>query len=59
MITDKSFSEAIILDSVNPQFIELQVQDKKITCSEHVAYQNCFECQNRNKKKTIFVHNMF
>ena len=60
--TGKSFSEALILASVNPQydirlFIELQVQSKKNTSSEHVVYKNCFECQK--KQETIFVHNMF
>ena len=40
--TGKSFSEALILASTNPQydrrlFIELQVQYMKIASSEHVA----------------------
>ena len=51
--TGKSVSEALILESVNPQYddrliIELRGQYKKIV----------LECQNKNKK-TIFVHNMF
>ena len=61
--TGKSFSEALILASNNPQydnrlFVELQVQYMKIPSSEHVVYINCSECQNINKK-SIFVHNMF
>ena len=42
----KSFSEALILVSTNPQyvkrFIDLQVQHMKTTSSEHVVYINCF-----------------
>ena len=56
-LTGKSFSEALILASINPQydkrlFIELQVQYMKITSSEHVVYINkllicfCFDIQN-------------
>ena len=50
--TGKSFSEAIILASTNPQydkrlFIELQVQYMKTTSSEHVVYINYSECQNK------------
>ena len=56
----KSFSEALILASLNPQydkrlFIELQVRYMKIASSEHVVYINCSECQNKNN----FVHNMY
>ena len=59
-ITGKSFSEALILESVNPQydnrlFIYLRVLYKTNTNSEHVVYKHCFECQT----KTMFVHNMF
>ena len=64
--TGKSFSEALILAcaSTNPQydkrlFIELQVQYMKIASLKHVVYINCSECQNKNRKKTICVHNMF
>ena len=44
--TGKSFSEALILASTNPQydkrlFIELRVQYMKITSSEHVVYIKC------------------
>ena len=46
--TGKSFSEALILASTNPQydkrlFIELRVQYMKTTSSEHVVYINCSE----------------
>ena len=45
--TGKSLSEVLIFASTNPQydgrlFIELQVQYKKYTKSEHVVYKNCF-----------------
>ena len=45
--TGKSFSEALILGSTNPQydkrlFIDLSVQYMKTTSSEHVVYTNCF-----------------
>ena len=41
--TGRFFSEVLILASVNPQydtrlFIELRVQYKKNTCSEHVVF---------------------
>ena len=54
--TGKSFLEALILASTNPQydkrlFIELPVQYMKNTSSEHVVYINCSECQNKNQKK--------
>ena len=60
----KSFSEALILTSTNPQydrrlFIESPVQYLTIPSSEHVVYIKCSEYQNRNKNKTICVHNMF
>ena len=52
----KSVSEALILESVNPQYddrlyIDLQLLTQKNTNSEHVVYKNCFECQNKNKKQ--------
>ena len=58
-ITGKSFSEQLIIASVNPQydnrlFIELQVQYEKNISLEHVAYKNCFECQNKNKKQFLY-----
>ena len=45
--TGKSFSEALILASTNPQydkilFIDLPVHFMKTTSSEHVVYTNCF-----------------
>ena len=54
--TGKSFSEALILVSTNPQYdkrlcIELRVQYMKIPSSEHVVYTNwflfCFDIQNK------------
>ena len=50
--TGKSFSEALILTSTNPQcdkrlFIESPVQYKKIPSSEHVVYINCSEYQKK------------
>ena len=56
--TGKSFSEGLILASINPQydkrlFIDLQVQYMKITRSEHVVYINCSECQN--KKQFVYT----
>ena len=63
-VTGKSSSEAIILTLTNPQydkrlFIDLSVHYMKTTTSEHVVYINCSACQNKNKTKTICVHNMF
>ena len=48
--TGKSFSEALILASSNPNydkrlFINLPVQYMKTTSSKHVVHMNCFECQ--------------
>ena len=45
--TGKSFSEALILASTNPQydkrlFIDSRVQYMKTTSLEHVVYTNCF-----------------
>ena len=56
--TSKSFSEALILASNNPQydkrlFIDLPVQYMKTASSEHVVYINCSECQNKNKKNNL------
>ena len=50
--TGKSVSEALILESVNPQyderlFIELQEKYKlRILRIEEPVYKYCFECQN-------------
>ena len=46
LITGKSFSEALILASTNPQydkrlFIELQIHYMKIASSEHVQNMLC------------------
>ena len=59
--TGKSFSEALILASTNPQyekrlFIDLPVQYMKTTSSEHVVYKNCVFVLTF---KIIYVHNMF
>ena len=45
--TGKSFAEALILASTNPQydkrlFVDLPVQYMKSTSSEHVVFINCF-----------------
>ena len=58
--TGKSFSEALILESVNPQyddrlFIHFWIQYKKNTTSEHVVYKHCFEDQNKNKKQCLYT----
>ena len=55
--TGKSLLKALILASTNPKydkrlFIDLPIQYMKTTSSEHVVYINCFECQNKNKKKS-------
>ena len=60
LCTGKSFSEALIFASTNPQydkilFIELQVQCMKIPSSEHVVYINCSECQNNKKKQFVYT----
>ena len=54
-------SEALIFESVNPQYdnrllIDLKLQYKKNTSSEHVVYKNCFECPNKNKKQLCTQH---
>ena len=66
VITGKSVSEALILESVNPQydnlfFIDSRLQYQKNTSSEHVVYKNCFECQNKNKNNlfTQLVQNLY
>ena len=61
LITGKSMSEALILESVNPKydarlFIDLRLQYKKNTSSEHVVYKNCFFFVLA--LQTIFEHNM-
>ena len=59
--TGKSLLKALILASTNPKydkrlFIDLPIQYMKTTSSEHVAYINCFECQNKNKKNWCIQH---
>ena len=59
--TGKSFSEALILPSTNPQFdkrsfIELWVQYMKTTSSEHVVYINCSECRNKKQNNLCTQH---
>ena len=39
----ESLSEALILASINPQY--LPVQYMKTSSSEHVVYTNCSECK--------------
>ena len=56
--TGKSFSDPLILVSTNLKydkrlFCELPVQYMETTSSEHVAYINCSECQNKNKKQFL------
>ena len=59
--TGKSFSEALILASTNPQYDRrlyiplnyVQVQYMKIASSEHVVYMNCSECQKKNPKNNL------
>ena len=55
--TGKSFSEALILASTNPQYdIELLVQYMKTTSSEHGVCINFSECQNKNKKQSSKIY---
>ena len=61
VFTGKSFSEALILASTNPQydkrlFIDLRVQYMKIPNSEHVENMLCTSVLTF---RTIYVHNMF
>ena len=56
--TGKYLSEDLIFASTNPQyddrlFTELPVQYMKTTSSEHLAYINCSECQN--KKQFVYT----
>ena len=45
-----SVSEALILESVNPQYDErLFIDFPEITSSEHVVCKYCFECQNKKQ----------
>ena len=63
IFTGKSFSEALIPASTNPQYdkrllIDLPVQYMKTTSSEHVVYINCFIVFVLTFK-TIYVQDMF
>ena len=56
--TGKSFSEALILASTNPQydkrlFIELRVQYMITTSSEHVVYINCSKMSKQKQKHNL------
>ena len=56
--TGKSFSEALIFISTNPQydnrlFIELPVQNMKVPSSEHVVYIKRSEYQNKTKNNNL------
>ena len=39
--------------------VQEYLSQKLTTSGEHVMYKNCSDCQNKNKKKTIYVHIMF
>ena len=61
--TGKSLLEALILASTNPKndkrlFIDLPLQYMKTTSSEHVAYINCFGCQNKKRNNFCTQHVM-
>ena len=55
--TGKSVSEALTLESVNPQYDERLFNEFMHTNSQHVVYKNCFFAFVLTFK-TIFVHNM-
>ena len=62
VVTGKSLSEVLILESTNPLYdyrlsMELPVQYMKTTSSEHVVYTNCLFFVSTFR--TIYVHNMF
>ena len=59
----KSVSEALILESVNPQyeyddilFIDSQLQYNKNTSLEHAVYKNCFLYTTCSKLSDLPVH---
>ena len=59
-VISKSFSEAFILASTNPQFDKrLFIDLSSSVSSEHVVFIDCSEYQNKNKKQFTYVHNMF
>ena len=54
--TGKSVSEALILESDNPQYDKIcLLNPPKNTSSEHVVYKYCFECQNKKKKQFLYT----
>ena len=58
--TGKSVSEALILQSVNPQyndrlFIDSWLQYKKNTTSEHVVYKHCFLFMFWSSKQCLYT----
>ena len=60
LVKGKSFSEALIIASTNPQYdkrllIELRVQYMKIASSKHVVYINCSEFQNKRKRQFVYT----
>ena len=64
LITGKSFSEALIIASTNPQYdkrllIELPVQYMKISRSEQVENMMYTQIVFVLTFRTIYVHNMF
>ena len=57
--TGKFVSEALIFESVNPQYDErLFIESPKNTSSEHFVYKNCFFVFVMTFR-TIHVHSMF
>ena len=63
-VTGKSVSEALILESVNPQyedrlFIELRVQYKTIASSEHVKNVLCTKIVLNVKTKKQFMYTTY
>ena len=53
--TGKSFLEALILASVNPQYDKRLFIEFKNISLEHVVYKYCFECQKNNKKQFLYT----
>ena len=55
--TGKPVSEALILESVNPQYDKrLLIEFIGNTSSEHVLYKHCFEFKNKNKNNFCTQH---
>ena len=51
--TGKSFSEALILASTNPQYNKILFST--IASSGHFVYINCSECKNKSKKQFVYT----